>query len=281
MTRRRKIKAPPTPISPRKRLALPDEIRGITLINMIFYHFLWDLVFIAGIPISWYHGRGAYIWQQCICWTFIFLSGFCWSLGRHHTKRGLLVWLAGGLVTIVTLVFLPENKVVFGVLTLIGSCMLLMIPLNRILGKVSNLTGLMLLTVLSGLLFLLFRPVGGGHLANFAGVLKGERLFHGGPALPKGLYRGWFSAYLGFPPADFYSTDYFPLIPWFFLFTTGYLFHRLFAKLGCLRMDFMRKPLFPIFAAVGRRSLLIYMLHQPLLYGITLLIAQIMQYITS
>lgn len=234
-----------------RRLSLLDEIRGLTLISMILYHFLWDLVYIAGFSIPWYHGTGAYIWQQSICRTFIFLSGFCWSLGRHPLKRGLTVWLSGGLVTLVTLVFLPENRVVFGVLTLIGSAMLLMIPVDRLLGRLKSFPGIVFLMGLSYFLFLLF--------------------LHGDPLLPRGLYRGWFSAWLGFPAADFYSTDYFPLLPWFFLFLTGYLFHRLCASRELLRAAFLRKNHLPPAAFIGRHSLLIYLLHQPVLYGITML----------
>lgn len=219
---------------------------------MILYHFLWDLVYIAGFSIPWYHGTGAYIWQQSICRTFIFLSGFCWSLGRHPFKRGLTVWLSGGLVTLVTLVFLPENRVVFGVLTLIGSAMLLMIPVDRLLVRLKSVPGIVFLMGLSYFLFLLF--------------------MYGDPLLPRGLYRGWFSAWLGFPAKDFYSTDYFPLLPWFFLFLTGYLFHRLCAGRELLRVAFLRKSHLPPAAFIGRHSLLIYLLHQPVLYGITMLI---------
>ncbi|MDE6699542.1 MAG: DUF1624 domain-containing protein [Acetatifactor sp.] len=255
-----------------RRLILLDEIRGLTLISMILYHFLWDLVYIAGFSIPWYHGTGAYIWQQSICRTFIFLSGFCWSLGRHPLKRGLTVWLSGGLVTLVTLVFLPENRVVFGVLTLIGSAMLLMIPVDRLLGRLKSFPGIVFLMGLSYFLFLLFLPAMNGRMADFVGLFAGRGIMHGGPLLPRGLYRGWFSAWLGFPAADFYSTDYFPLLPWFFLFLTGYLFHRLCASQELLRAAFLRKNHLPPAAFIGRHSLLIYLLHQPVLYGITMLI---------
>lgn len=265
-----------------ERLALLDEIRGITLINMMLYHFLWDLVYIAGIDIPWYHGREAYLWQQSICWTFIFLSGFCWSLGRRHLKRGLTVYLAGGLVTVVTLLFLPEDRVVFGVLTLIGSSMLLMIPMDKVCQTVKSRTVLVFLTVLAGFLFLLFLPAMNGRLGNFIGFWRGDAFLQGGPRLPKKLYCSWFSTYLGFPMADFYSTDYFPLIPWFFLFMTGYFFHklckhRLCSNNLCMHQDglsssFLRKNHLPPLSFIGRHSLLIYMLHQPVLYGITMAI---------
>ena len=56
------------------------------------------------------------------------LSGYCWSLGRRHLRRGLTVFAAGALVSAVTLIAMPENAVRFGVLTLLGSASLLLIP---------------------------------------------------------------------------------------------------------------------------------------------------------
>ncbi len=265
-----------------RRLHLLDELRGLTLVEMILYHFLWDLVYIAGIPIPWYHGTAAHIWQQSICWTFIFLSGFCWSFGRHPFARGITVFLSGGLITLVTLIFLPDDRVIFGVLTLIGSSMLLMIPLDRLLAGIRRPLALNALTALSGLLFLLFLPAAGGYLTNFAALWDKDPLGKTAIRLPGSLYHGWLSAYLGFPAPDFYSTDYFPLLPWFFLFVTGYLTHKICSganpgRTNLLTLSFWRRNPLPRAAWIGRHSLLIYLLHQPVLYVITLCIIYIRQ----
>ena len=77
-----------------RRLHLLDLIRGITLLSMIAYHGSYDLVYHYGLPIPGYTGLPGYLWQQSICWTFLFLSGFCFSLGRpvrgHQFRRCLL-----------------------------------------------------------------------------------------------------------------------------------------------------------------------------------------------
>ena len=134
------------------RLAGLDTIRGITLLSMMLYHTCWDLVFLFGKKIPGYSSFGGYVWQQSICWTFILLAGFCWSLGSHHLKRGLIVSGSGILITFVTLLVMPESRVIFGVLTLIGSCMLLLIPMEKLLLKLRAEIGL----AGSFLLFLLF-----------------------------------------------------------------------------------------------------------------------------
>lgn len=234
------------------RYGILDSIRGLVLCSMILYHGCWDLVYIFHMDFDWYQGTGAYIWQQSICWTFIFLSGFCWSFGRKPLKRGLTVFGAGGLVTLVTCLFMPQDRVVFGVLTLIGSCMLLMLPVEKLVKKIPPKTGIFF----SFFLFLLTRDINNGYLG-----FEKIRLAR----LPEQWYQGILAAYLGLPYPGFFSTDYFSLIPWFFLFISGYFFYGICCKSRLLENDFWKKEL-PVFSFLGRRSLLIYMLHQPVIY---------------
>lgn len=107
--------------APASRYALLDELRGLDLVSMMLYHACWDMMFLFGIWMDWYAGMPGRLWQQTICWVFILLSGFCVQLGHHTLRRGAQVFAAGALVTVVTLVFMPEDRVVFGVLTFLGS----------------------------------------------------------------------------------------------------------------------------------------------------------------
>lgn len=232
----------------RPRWAGLDTLRGVTLVSMIAYHACWDLVYLYGLDWPWYHSAAAYVWQQSICWTFILLSGFCWHLGRRPVRRGLMAFCGGLLVSAVTMAVMPEDSVFCGVLTLLGAAVLLAIPLDPLLRRLPARAGL----AGSFLLFLLLRDVNGGYLG-----FEGARLL----ALPEWLYRDLFTACLGFPPAGFHSTDYFSLLPWFFLFLTGYfLFLLRREEPGTLRL--------PVVSAMGRHSLAVYLLHQPLVYGL-------------
>ena len=236
-----------------RRYYLLDALRGFALINMIVYHGVWDLVHIFGADWKWYLSEGAYVWQQCICWTFILLSGFCWSLGKKRLGRGLTVFGADAVVTVVTLLFMPQDRVVFGVLTLIGSCMLLWILLDKIFCHIPAWMGM----AASFLLFVSTRNVNSGYLGFECWKLAG---------LPKSWYENLFTAFLGFPRGEFYSTDYFSLIPWIFLFGTGYfLYHFLLDKKV---MDFFVKIRIRPLEFLGRHSLIIYLAHQPLIYGL-------------
>ncbi len=228
-----------------------DEIRGLAVINMIAYHFLWDLVYIYGFDLGWYRSNGAYLWQQAICRTFIFLSGFCLPLGHNTARRGLTVFAGGALVTAVTLAVMPDSRVIFGVLTLTGSCMLLLCRAGHALRRLPPALGL----VVSLLLFGVTRGINDGW-AGFEGLRVVK--------LPEALYRNLLTAYIGFPYKGFYSTDYFSLFPWLFLFLAGCFLFYLMEQTGTLRL--LVKGRVPFLAAIGRHSLIIYLLHQPVIY---------------
>lgn len=258
-----------------QRLPFLDMIRGLTLLSMILYHASWDAVYLVGADWSWYVSEKGFLWQQSICWTFILLSGFCIPFSRRLWRRGLTVFGAGALVTLVTVLVLPEDRVVFGVLTLLGSCMLLMIPLRLIFERdaSSKIRTAIVGLVISAALFAFFRRVNSGIVgfsfpANLLPGFSPARI-----TVPVSFYRNLLTAYLGFPFRGFYSTDYFPLLPWGFLYLCGYFFCLL-----CKTMGWLAKPLFQLncrpLSWIGRHSLLIYLLHQPVLYAFVLIYMQ-------
>jgi len=244
------------------RLHLLDALRGFLLLHMIAFHGMWNLVYLFGVRAPWYTGTAGYLWQQFICWSFILLSGFCWSMSRSHLRRGLLVFGGGAVVSLVTCLLMPQNRILFGILTCIGSCMLLLIPLEKLTKKIPAGPG----ATLSFCLFLLLRNCNSGTLGFEGFVLC---------ALPDWLYRNNLTAYLGFPHRGFFSTDYFSLLPWFFLFVTGYFLFRMTSAVGWNERLFA-KGRFPLLNFLGRNSLLVYLLHQPVLYGLGILIFQIL-----
>lgn len=233
------------------RYRLLDELRGLDLISMMLYHGMWDVVFLFGVVQKWYTGRPGFVWQQSICWVFILLSGFCLPLGHHPFRRGAVVFGAGALVTAVTLLFLPEDVVWFGVLTLLGSSMLLTAALAPLLRRVPPAVGV----AVSALLFWGTYPTMNGFWN-----LPGGRM-----ALPQALYASYPTAYLGFMPKSFFSTDYFPLLPWLFLFWAGYFLHHL---VGRGRLAPLRRSVCPPLGWMGRHSLVLYLLHQPVILGV-------------
>lgn len=228
------------------RCALLDCLRGVTVISMVLYHAAWDLVYLFGMRWDWYFGTGAEIWQKSICCTFILLSGFCAGFGKRTWQRGILVFGLGAGITLVTAVCMPGSLVLFGVLTLLGSSMLLVGLTKRWLEKIPAIFGIL------------------GSLALFFVTYSLPSGTLCGTPLPDSLYRNVVTAYFGFPAAGFYSTDYFPLLPWLFLFLCGFYVYQLCGE-RILRNTW--KGIAPL-NCVGRHALLIYVLHQPVIYGV-------------
>ena len=166
-------------------------------------------------------------------------------------RRGTVVFSAGAVVTLATLVFMPEGRVIFGVLTFLGTAMLLTGVLEPLLKKVMPAVGL----AVSAVLFAVCYPVGLGWVG-----LGGWKLM-----LPQSLYANYFTAFFGFYPDWFYSADYFGLLPWLFLFWVGYYLHK---AVGRRRMEPLRRSVCPALGWMGRHSLLLYLLHQPVIYGV-------------
>ena len=243
------------------RLGLLDLIRGITVISMVLYHAVWDLVYIFRINIPFFHGTAAYIWQQSICITFILLSGFCFPLSKRPVKNGLVVFAAGIIISIITALLMPENIIIFGVLTLIGSSMLLTSAFDKALKKIPAAAGILIFFIL----FFFTRNINDGNIG-----FESLKLFE----LPEILYSGYAASYIGFTDPGFISADYFSLIPWFFLFVCGYFLHKLILSKGVPKvLTYMG---FAPVNFIGRHSLIIYMIHQPVVYGILYLLLTIL-----
>ena len=229
-----------------------DRLRGITVVSMVAYHGIWDLVHIFHINISWFNDVIGYIWQQSICYTFILLSGFCWSLGTHQWKRGITILICGAVISVITAIFLPDGRIIFGILTFLGFAVLVMIGLERLLKKVPAITGM----GSSLVLFLITRNVNRGSLGF-------ERLQL--MKFPRHLYCNYISAFFGFPQSTFFSADYFSVIPWIFLFIAGYYIYQIFKQKEWNRYLVNRK--WRWLEWIGQHSLGIYMLHQPAILG--------------
>ena len=244
----------------RPHYGLLDTVRGVCILSMVAYHGMYDLVDIFGLPSAWYTGLPGYIWQQSICWTFILLSGLCWQLSRRHVKRGLLLGGCGAAITLITWLVMPSQRILYGVLNLLGLSALLLIPLDKVFRKIPAWAGL--LGAL--LLFALTKNVARGSL-GFEGLVLCR--------LPRWLYATDLLAVVGFPSPGFWSTDYFPLLPWFFLFCAGYFLWSLLDKSPRAK-ELLRPGLRPL-SFLGRHSLAIYLIHQPALMAVFTVLGRI------
>ena len=91
--------------------------------------------------------------------------------------------------------------------------------------------------------------------------------------LPEGLYNTRLLTPLGFPYEGFRSSDFFPILPWFFLYLCGYFIHGIFAAHPAWQRPFTHRV--PLLSALGRRALLVYLLHQPLCMLVCIIIFEL------
>jgi len=225
----------------RPRYILLDELRGLAIILMVVYHAFFSLAFVFGSAA----GRRLFDFmgpvQPCIAGTFIFLCGVCCRFSRSNLKRGLVLAGAAAAVTLATLamtLFGVDEVIWFGVLHFLA-CAVLLFALIQISFGVPAWVKMIAYMALF-FVFTFWRPF--PRTDNFL------------------LYA------LGFPSATLHSADYFPLIPWLFLFWAGTA-AGIYGEQGRFP-GWFKKSRVPALAWLGRHSLLIYLLHQPVLFGV-------------
>lgn len=248
------------------RVHFLDSLRGFTLVHMILFHLCYDLVFFLGMDLPWYEGWPGELWGSCIRWSFILISGMVFSKGRHPYRRGAILMGWGCVLTLVTWIAVPEALIRFGVLSFLGAASLIGAAVYPYLKRIPASYGFFGSAVLLAVMW----PIPRG------GLGFGDRILWG---LPEALYGTRVLYWLGFPDKDFYSTDYFSILPWIFLFFMGIYLAEMFraggarwASTGWMKRIRRWRP--GIVAFFGRHSLYIYLAHQPVIYGLCLLWSQ-------
>ena len=234
-----------------KRFWEIDLLRGIAVILMIVFHFLYDLDYLNVYELDLYSGY-LLIFVHLIGTVFFLLVGISLTLSYSrvkdiltkkelkikYIKRGLKIFGLGLLITLVTWIYLNEGFVVFGVLHCIG------------------------VSIILAYIFIHFRIIN---------LLFGCVLILIGIILKHFSFNFQYLVWLGFKPNQFYSVDYFPLLPWFgvvligiFLGNMLYQENKRMFKLS----NFSELKIIKFFCFLGTHSLIIYFLNQPILLSI-------------
>ena len=223
-----------------------DLARGIAVVTMILFHSAFDLDFLGVLPLN-VTGGPLQVLAYLTASTFIFIVGVSFTISHARAKRrltgrdlalkylrrGLTIFGYGLVITAVTWLLLPSVCIVFGILHFIGVAILLA-PFFVRFGTANLITGTACILA--------------GYAANAVT----------GP---------WPLLWLGIHPEPFASLDYVPLLPWFGLVLIGMACGSLFYPGG--RRGFLLSAAEPALARpfefLGRHSLVIYFLHQPLI----------------
>lgn len=232
----------------KKRIWELDAARGICILGMIVVHLVYDMVELYRLVFWEYPAIYTFV-QRWGGVLFLLISGICVTLGSRSVKRGLIVFGCGLVVSAVTagmyLLQLADKSILiyFGVLHCLGSCMLLW-PLFK---KLPNWA----LAVIGAVMVLIGLYLDGN-----------VRVDHS------------FLVPLGVIPERFMTSDYFPLLPNLGFFLLGAVLGRTVyrKKESLLPKVNSRNIVLRFLQFLGRHSLEIYLLHQPVLSGIFTLI---------
>lgn len=234
------------------RFSAIDLIRGIAIVSVVMYHALWNLNYIFGVKIAWFGTIYTNIWQLLGSSIFFLLAGFCTIFSRKAFRRIWKPACAALIVSIVSIAAPPHLPIWFGVLHGLAGCMFIYALLRPVLYKIPPYPGILLSLILAHVSW---------HISD--GYLQ---LFNLQFTLLDALYTSPIGFIFGFPSANFTSSDYFPLIPYFFVFTLGCFLAKK-VPLSILDSIPQCKPL----EFLGRHSIWVYLLHQPVIYGSMLL----------
>lgn len=244
---------PPAQMAASQRWDLIDVARSLAILAMILYHFSWDLSFLGLIETN-ILAVPAWRWfARAIAASFLVLAGYGLVLAhlqgfrpRPFFKRLLKVGGAALAVTLVTWLAFPESYIFFGILHCIAVSSVLALPFLRLPAVVIGPVALLCLA------------------APFAFT---------SPALDA----PWLD-WLGLGEAVPLTNDYVPILPWFGFVLIGIAAGKILlstAVAPALGRWRAKGTASRMLVWAGRKSLPIYLIHQPVLLAILYGVLQI------
>jgi len=218
---------------------------------MALYHLGFDLWFFGYLPRDFINNIGFILLARIVAGAFLFIAGFCLYLAHAHSihwrafaRRFLILCTAALLISLTSFLFAPEQFIYFGILH--------QLAMSSLIGLVFLRTPLTLNFLMAAALILL-------------------------PFYATPFQQPWL-LFLGLNRVTAASLDYVPLFPWGSLGILGLSCARLFehhALLHWLQGSDHPRPWHIKLQWLGRHSLALYLIHQPvfiaLIYGTTLI----------
>jgi uncharacterized membrane protein len=218
-----------------------DGARGAAIVAMVVYHTAWDLsvLRLADIQVV---GHPAWdLFARAIAGSFLFMAGLSLALAhregvrwRAFLRRLAIIAAAAAAVTVATRLVFPDAYVFYGILHAIALSSVVALPFTR--------------------------------LPSFAAALAALG-FALGPFVPApALFDAPALAFLGLASRPPLTNDFVPVFPW-----TGFVL----AGVAAGRVGWRLQPgqaaapgrAVAFLTALGRRSLVIYLAHQPIIFG--------------
>ena len=235
-----------------------DLLRGFAILGMLFLHLLWDLDYFGFVPLN----QQIYQFQNVVPILFFLLVGICLVVSynrkiakpsydqkksnQHCIMRGLKVFSLGMILTTVTLLFMPDRPIFFGVLHCIGFCIILSALFLKMKPTYTFLIGVTVILV--GIAMTMY-PMENPTILHLATGMHQTNIYS-------------------------YTVDYFPIFPWFGICLLGIAMGHWIYKDNKRRYrmpDLSKYKPISAFSWMGQHSLVIYLLHQPIIAGVLFL----------
>jgi uncharacterized membrane protein len=225
-----------------------DFIRGFAIILMIFFHVLYDLNYFKITDYPMYSGILLYLARVSAA-IFVILVGVSLSISYSkvknilttnkiilkYLKRGFITILFGIIISIISWYYIPKGFVIFGILHFIGTSIIL------------------------SLIFIHYR---------FFNIIFGIIIIILGLYLRTLSFDFNYLIPLGFIPYNYWSIDHFPLLPWFGIILIGITIGNILYPNKIRKFEIIdrtKNTIVKLFCFLGRNSLIIYFLHQPII----------------
>lgn len=241
----------PSPTA-RTRVELVDVARGLALVAMAIYHFVWDLDFFGYIDPGTSITGGWRIFARCIAISFLFIVGVSLHLANRqgfrrqsYIRRLAMILAAAVAITVSTLLATPDAFIFFGILHHIALASLL------------------------GLAFLSLPAVVVVACGLIAVILP--------YVIVGGIFDHWPLWWIGFSTNVRASSDFVPLFPLFGVVLFGIATAKVAEQAGwTARLAALEWPdRIPVLGWIGKHSLAFYLVHQPILISLVWLFAQV------
>ena len=246
--------------------AFIDYLRGIALLLMFIYHFNFDLDYYQFIQIDFHNNPWWLNFRTLIVTLFLWLVGVSLWLAtqkglntKSFTKRQLLLFAASILVSISSYITFPNSYIFFGILHFI------------------------FIASLIGLLFVRL---------YYVNLLLGLALLFIGNVYSNSLFNHSALQWVGLMPQKPLTEDFVPFLPWFGvvllgLFSGAFIFkHRTINALSSRVIHWgeshaqshsqihsqIHSKSQKFICCMGRHSLILYLIHQPIFLGILFII---------
>jgi len=235
----------------KKRIELIDALRGFAVVLMVIHHLLYNFTEFLGAP-EWLFTNPVFdVLHYIFAGLFILLSGVSSRFSRGNVERGSIVIVLAVIISYVT--NRMEMPIWFGILHLLGFSMIFFGITQKFWDKI---------------------PQKAAPVIFIALIIASALVRTYIPIVSENIWARDALNVLGWAQTGFESYDYFPLLPWVFVFLLGTWAGIYIRDRKLPEWFYEVKP--PVFPAIGRKALLIYMLHQPVLYTLVMGIAHYM-----